>query len=183
MTAQIPDTVIWNTKTYELIGFEGYDDEIGLFNPETYGLSPQMMHTACYRGFYCAYKIVEDALYLDTLCVNDGRGHYPKIHGIEATPGRYDAFEYAGLQIHIPYTGLLRIGTDFKRDHYVHMGFQKPSAYGTVWDLELLHGKVVGMKDISEEVKKIEGKYHDEYRTRDIIDGIHVSFKRDLELR
>ena len=45
---------------------------------------------------------MEDALYLDTLCVNDGRGHYPKIHGIEATPGRYDAFEYAGLQIHIP---------------------------------------------------------------------------------
>lgn len=183
MTSQIPDTIIWKTKEYDILGFENTDDETGLFDPKMYGLSPCMMHTACYRGFYCTYAIVDNTLYLDTLCVNDKNGHYPPIHGVDAVPRQYDGFVYEGLHINIPYTGVLRIGTDFRPEHYVHMGFQKPSAYGKVWDMECLHGRVVGMKDISEDVQRIEGKYHDEYWHRDIIEQIHDPFKRDLELR
>ncbi|HPP78917.1 MAG TPA: hypothetical protein PLA23_11925, partial [Methanospirillum sp.] len=177
MTSQIPDSIIWKTNKYEILGFENADDETGLFDPKKYGLTPSMMHTACYRGFYCTYIIEEDMLYLNTLCVNDKYGHYPPIHGIDAAPGRYDAFEYTGLHIHIPYTGVLRIGTDFKPEHYIHMGFQKPSAYGTVWDMRCVFGKVVEMKNISEDVQRIEGKYHDEYMHLDFVTKINDSFK------
>ena len=88
MASQIPDRIIWKTNAYEILGFENADDETGLFDPKMYGLSPCMMHTACYRGFYCTYAIVDDTLYLDSLCVNDENGHYPPIHGIDAVPVR-----------------------------------------------------------------------------------------------
>lgn len=183
MTSQIPDILIWKRKKFELLGYQREDEGYELFNPEKLGMSPQMMHTACYRGFYCGFRIVKNFLYLDTLCVYDGNGYYPAINGVEVTPGGRNASEYANINLLIPYTGLMRIGADFHEEHYIHMGFQKPSAYGIVWDLEFSEGKLIDMKDISEEVKKIEGQYHDTYHNHDIIERIDDSFKRDMELR
>ena len=183
MTGQIPDTVIWKKKKYDLLGYEGEENDVELFDPKIFGLSPQVMHTACYRGFYCTYKIVRNVLYLDILCVNDGHDTYPTINGIDVSPGRYDAYEYLHLNLPIQYSGLLRIGADFHSEKYIHMGFQKPSAYGIVWDLELSDGKIVGKKDISEKVKDIEGQYHDNYFQHELIDSINDAFKRDMNLR
>ncbi len=55
MTAQIPDCIIWKKKQYKILGFDGDEEESLLFNPVEYGFSPMVMHTACYRGYYCTY--------------------------------------------------------------------------------------------------------------------------------
>ncbi len=183
MTAQIPDMIIWKEEKYEILGYEGGEKGIELFNPKKFGLSPQFIHTACGRGFYCTYKIVSDVLYLDTLCVKDEHGNYPTINGIDASPGEDFAYEYRHINLPIQYSGLIRIGTDFLREYYVHMGFQKPSAYGIVWDIEFSEGKIIDTKDISEKVKEIRGEYHDGYHKRALIDGIYDAFKRDMVLR
>ena len=183
MTAQISDSIIWKRKRYELLGYDGDEENSTLFHPEKYGLSPKMMHTTCYRGYYCTYKIIRNSLFLDTLCVNDGSNNYPDINGITVNQDGTESPEYANIKLFIPFTGVLRIGADFKWEHYVHMGFQKPSAFGIVWDLKFGDGKISEIVDISEEVEKIEGQYQKEYFNRDIIDRIGDSFKRDLLLR
>lgn len=53
MTAQIPDTFIFNGEEYSLIGMKGGD----LISPEQFGMLPGMLHTACYRGFYATYEL------------------------------------------------------------------------------------------------------------------------------
>lgn len=180
MTGQIPDTIIWKRKEYDLLGYEGEEEE--LFTPEQFGMNPKSINTACWRGFNCEYKIVRNFLYLDTVSITDENDYYPPINGVKATVSPCEGY-YSDLSYPVKYTGTLRIGKDFHLEHYVHMGFQKPSAYGVVWDLTLNEGKVTEKKDISEEVKKIEGQYHNEYPDRDIIDRIDDSFKRDLQLK
>lgn len=182
MTAQIEDIIIWKRKKYDLLGYEGEVEELEIFTPRQFGMNPQSLHTACYRGFYCGYKIVRNFLYLDSLCVKDRHDHYPLINEVEATIEEGTGY-YSELNYPIKYTGILRIGKDFHNEHYIHMGFQKPSAYGVVWDLKLTDGKITGRKDISDEVKKIEGRYRSEYSSLDISERIDDPFRRDLELR
>ena len=50
---RLPDTFCFKSNAHELIGLEG----TGLFLPEAVGMVPEMLHTACYRGFICTYKI------------------------------------------------------------------------------------------------------------------------------
>lgn len=183
MTAQIPDTVICKRKKFDLLGYEGEDDDEKLFDPSDYGFSPQALHTACWRGYFCGYKISGKLLYLDTLCINDGNDYYPSINGVEVSSEESGGPNYSNINLLIPYTGLMRIGADFHWEHYVHMGFQKPSAYGIVWDIEFSEGKIIDTKDISEKVKEIRGEYHDGYNKRELIDGIYDAFKRDMVLR
>ncbi len=117
------------------------------------------------------------------MCINDGHNRYPLINGIDAGPDNNDGRVYERIDLPILYTGVLRIGADFKSEYYIHMGFQKPSAHGIVWDLTFMDGKTTDMEDISAQVSEIEGRYHTEYRNRDVIDQIDDPFKRDLQLR
>jgi len=50
MTAQIQDCVVYQDEGYAIIGIKGED----LLEPADYGMTPTIMHTACYRGYYCA---------------------------------------------------------------------------------------------------------------------------------
>ncbi|HQO09768.1 MAG TPA: hypothetical protein PLK90_07970 [Clostridiales bacterium] len=54
MTSKVTDRVKYKGKNYELIGSSR--GEL-LFNIFKYGLNPAMMHTGCYRGFYCGYEL------------------------------------------------------------------------------------------------------------------------------
>jgi hypothetical protein len=183
MTGQIHDSVVWKKKRYALLGFDGEEDELPLFNPKDLGFNPIWVRTSCWRGYYCTYKIVRYGFFLDQLCINDGQENYPPVNGVEAGSSNDYGRVYKKILLPIPFTGVLRIGADFKSEYYVHMGFQKPSAFGIVWDLIFRDGKMTDTKDISVEVNEIEGNYHDEYRGRDLIDRIDDSFKRDLQLR
>jgi hypothetical protein len=60
MTAQISDRFRFKGDAYSLIGLNGGD----LASREQFGMEAEMIHTACYRGFYATYVFTEEALYL-----------------------------------------------------------------------------------------------------------------------
>ena len=203
MTAQISDEVLWDGKSYSLIGTSGAE----LFNPEDFGMVPVMLHTACYRGFYATYTISEGFLYLQNLTIKDQNDHYPDIggvtpihradepveekittcvktgivlHSFDYQPG---VTEYRKLSYKVPFTGEIRIAKDFIQKEYVHMGFQKASAFKTVLDIKLDAGTVVEIQDRSDEAKNIRGSFKKRSKEEQ---GEHIileAFNTDMELK
>ena len=142
MTAQITDTFLFKGDEYSLIGMSGGDPA----SPEQFGMQPEMIHTACYRGFYATYELTEEALYLREFVLREKNENYLPIEGIEPTDENYTAI-YHDLNVLIPFTGKIRLAKDFIEELYIHMGFQKPTAFKTVLEITLKDGKVVEVKD------------------------------------
>ena len=60
MTGQVSDQLIYQGRTFNIAGVDG----MGLFDPKQQGFSPKWGSTACYRGYCCAYQVIEEILYL-----------------------------------------------------------------------------------------------------------------------
>lgn len=78
MTAQFADTLKYEGETYAIIAQKGE----GLFSPSEHGFRPTMMHTACYRGFYCDFEIHDDTLLLTHLVIRQKDNKYQPFGGI-----------------------------------------------------------------------------------------------------
>jgi hypothetical protein len=144
MTAQISDTVLHQGQRYDLLGNS-------LCDPRKWGMEPVMLSTACWRGYLCAYAIVEGRLLLQELAIRVADGHYlpvngvlPEIEGLRAA--------YRGLGLALPYTGELLLGADSLPEWYEHMGYTMPHRYATVIGLILDDGRLVAVRDRSEEM-------------------------------
>lgn len=175
MTAQITDHVIYQNTPYQLIGVKGS----WLPNPGDYGLTPTMISTACYRGYYCDYTVRESRLLLTHLVIRVLEDDPPPIEGVApiigvrrklgdkefppppmrgmyesfATDGHYinyDGAIYADLKVKTHFTGGLLIAGDFINSMYVHMGFQKPTSFKTVLELVFEDGELTSARDHSE---------------------------------
>lgn len=59
------------------------------FDPRDYGLEPQFVATACYRGYWCDYSIEDDMLVLKNLYIYNGEGDYPVFQGKEVLPQQF----------------------------------------------------------------------------------------------
>jgi len=162
MTAQISDTFIFRNEKYQLIGKMGGE----LFYPFNYDMIPEMLHTACYQGFYSTYEIKKDQLYLQQLTIREKNGNYPSINGIEPEKEKFLA-NYNNLNKKISFNGKLRIANGFIEDLYIHMGFQKASAYKIIFDLTLTEGKIIHVLDRSEEIEKKRGAFKKEYESNE----------------
>ena len=176
MTAQYSDTIIFEDKKYALIGKKGPD----LFNPEKFGIKATMMSTACYRGFYATYVLTRVNLLLDELTIM-GTGDYPLLAGIKAKNEDDEAI-YRKLNMVVPFSGLIRIARGFIEEYYIHMGFQKATAYKTVFDITLENGQVVELKDRSLECEEKRGAFKKKYTTSNISDRIDMAFSLDPNL-
>jgi hypothetical protein len=66
MTEQIKDQVVYKKKTRCLSACTGK----GLFNPSKHGIKPEIMSTACHRGFHCQYEIIHSKLLLTQFYIN-----------------------------------------------------------------------------------------------------------------
>jgi len=159
MTAQISDTFIFKGEQYSLIGMEGGD----LISPEHFGMHPEMLHTACYRGFYATYELTEKELYLRELTLCEKDGNYLPINGVLPEKENHQA-SYHNLSILLPFTGRIRLAKDFIQDLYTHMGFQKPTAFRTVYDITLENSRVIELKDRSRDMEKKRGAFRRYYR-------------------
>lgn len=177
MTAQISDTFLFKGEEYELIGVAGGD----LISPEQYGMRPMMMHTACYRGFYATYELTDDGLYLRELTLREENGEYKPIDGVLPDKEEHQA-SYHNLNVRTSFSGKLRLAKDFIRELYVHMGFQKPSAFRTVLDVTLKEGKVIELRDRSKEMEEIRGSFKRRYEGGDMIQSIDDAFSLDMDL-
>lgn len=152
MTAQISDTFIYKGEQYSLIGMEGGE----LISPRHFGMRPEMLHTACYRGFYATYELTETGLYLRELTLREKDGNYLPINGV--LPEKEDQqASYYNLNTIVPFTGRIRLSKDFIQELYIHMGYQKPTAFRTVYDITLDNGRVFELKDRSRDMERKRG--------------------------
>jgi hypothetical protein len=177
VTAQIPDTYIYKQKQYDLVGITGGQ----LFSPEDFGMTPEMIHTACYRGFYATYEIKEDSIFLKEVTMRERDGNYEPINKVMPKQGE-DGFVYQNINLLIPFTGKLRLAREFIQELYIHMGFQKPTAYKTVIDMSFEKGRLVEEKDRSEEAEAKRGAFKEHYKKSNIFTRIDEAFSLDMEL-
>lgn len=181
MTSQIPDTFIYNGEEYKLIALDGE----GLITPQDYGMNPKMLHTACYRGFYSTYDTTNDGLFLTEMVIGKVEEGYKSIQGIMPTLPNKDNRHYPtykGLRLLTTFTGKIRLGKDFIQELYVHMGYQKASAYETLLEFTFEAGKLVSMQDISASNAKKRGNFKKKFETGDIVQNIDESFSLNIEI-
>jgi hypothetical protein len=149
MTAQIPDTLIYNGDRYRIIGLKG----AGLPTPADFEMETFMMSTACYRGYYAQYSIQEDQLVLSEITLRAREGNYKPIQGIEPETAEYGtAGCYSNLHVPVHFSGGLLLGKDFIDAMYVHMGFQKPTSFEVVIELLVEDGHISRIIDHSEKI-------------------------------
>jgi hypothetical protein len=148
MTAQISDTFIFRGEAYSLIGIEGGE----LISPEHFGMRPEMLHTAC----YATYELTETGLYLRELTLCEKDGNYLPINGVLPEKENYQA-SYYNLSVLVSFTGRIRLAKDFIKESYIHMGYQRPTAFNTVYDITFHNGRVVELKDRSQDMKRQRG--------------------------
>ncbi len=170
--------MFWGGK-YSLIGMTAGR----LATPEQFGMVPAMLHTACYRGFYATYELTGHALYLRELTLRAENGFYLPIG--ETLPDenteRFQA-HYSGLKVLVPFTGKIRLAKGFIRDLYIHMGYQKPTAFETVLDITLKTGEIMEIKDRSQEMEEMRGAFKRYYESGDMFRTIEDAFSLDMDL-
>lgn len=88
MTMQILDTLSYEGEEYEMIDWSA---PLG-FDPGDYGLHPRGLSTANHRGFCGEWEVVDGALTLMRLIVNDCLDNYPPVNGREAVLGTASPF-------------------------------------------------------------------------------------------
>ncbi|MBN1338864.1 MAG: hypothetical protein JXA03_06035 [Bacteroidales bacterium] len=177
MTGQHSDTFLHKGEVFSLIGYEG----CGLVHPRRYGMVPEMIHTACYRGYYATYEITESALLLRKLTLREKDGNYCAIGGVDPEIEDHQAI-YSGLNEVVNYSGKLRLAKGLIGELYVHMGFQKATAYKTVLDITFRRGKVIEIKDRSEEMKKNRGEFKKHYDSGDIAQTTFEAFDLGMDI-
>lgn len=152
-----------------------------LVTPQDYGMEPIPISTACWRGFYSTYVIKDELIFLETMTTSIKDGNYQPINKISPRLVNHK-YEYRNVNLRVPFTGKLRIAKDFIWDHYVHMGFQKASAFKVVLDLSFKDGKLQNINDISAEAEKRRGEFKQRYGAGNIPQGIDEAFSLDLDL-
>ncbi|MEC4814524.1 MAG: hypothetical protein SAK29_14795 [Scytonema sp. PMC 1069.18] len=181
MTAQIPDTFLYQGEEYSLVALEGER----LITPQDYQMQPAMLHTACYRGFYSTYEITDDGLFLTEMVIGEVKEGYKPIQGILPTLPQEDCYgypTYKGLRLLAPFSGKIRLAKDFIKELYVHIGYQKATAYKTLLEFTFEAGKLVTMQDISAENAKKRGAFKKRFETGNLIQSIEESFSLDFEI-
>lgn len=148
---QIHDKLLFEGLEYDLVSQDGE----GLFEPLAFGMFPQMIHTACWRGYYCIYTIEQSDLLLSRLTIRTHDGKYPPINRISPSDDGYGVMRYDNLRLPMQFHGKLLLGAEFIPKRYVHMGFQAAQSYKKVLELTFLAGKLVNAQDRSEEFAKL----------------------------
>lgn len=152
MTAQISDEIIYQGHSFSLIGIE----KEWPFDPKKHGFKPIMISTACWRGYYSKYAIVNADLLLSefTTGLEDDPPIWREIRA-KKVDRVGEAWIYKNVNLDLNYSGGIIIARNFIREFYVHMGFQRPHCYEIVYGLMFEKGKLVKVNGFNEEVKSI----------------------------
>jgi len=180
MTAQISDTFIYKGEDYSMIGSTAGK----LVTPEDFGMKADMLHTACYAGYYSTFELTDEELILKKMTINVVGGDALPIDGImpEGEGSEGGPRQYKGLKYKVGFTGRIRLAKDFIDDYYIHMGYQKPTAFKTVYDITLENGRVVKMKDRSDDMEKKRGEFKKYYESGNLAKTIEDAFSLDMEI-
>lgn len=167
MTAQIGDIYKYQNTQYTIVALTS----AAAFHPADFGLEPHASSTACYRGYWCEYNITNDKLLLKDLYLFNSDGKYPPLNGTEVSPPEFEEYEcyrgnskkpekvtmpahmghrvYRDVNIAIPYTGKILLGSGFIDEYYIHMGFQRGWAYEKLIEFVFEEGILLECNDLS----------------------------------
>jgi hypothetical protein len=166
MTGQVSDGFIYKSQIFCIAGVDG----VTLFEPTQHGFSPQWGTTACWRGYCCTYKVIEETLYLkefiialslkEKLAVKHGRarsflGVFPYLGD---TPVGHPSAIYNELNHLVEFTGSLLVAKNFINSLYIHLGFQAAYKYEEVHELIFDSGYLMQSINRSEEMAEIRQK-------------------------
>lgn len=178
MTAQISDTALYCGDDYSIIGLIAPEP----VTPLDFGMTPTKLSTGCYRGYYCTYVIEDSQLYLAKMTLRERNGRYLAIGGVDPIQNELrNCANYEGLRVFVSYTGALRLARGFIRSLYIHMGYQKASAFETVLDFDFKDGRVTGLRDRSAEAAQKRGAFKEHF-DQNVTRGINESFDLDMEI-
>ncbi|MCG8016209.1 MAG: hypothetical protein JAY97_08340 [Candidatus Thiodiazotropha sp. 'RUGA'] len=169
MTAQASDIFIYKDDHFNLVAYSNGEP----FDPTSYGYSPVMASTACWRGYLCEYKIENGELLLDKLYINHQESDLPvlqkkqppNLNGSVASVTKNKSFIgrwlFEDINMPLAYTGGLVVAQGFIRSLYVHMGFHPAWKYEEVHELVFESGHLISESDLSSRMvdvrKKAEG--------------------------
>lgn len=138
MTAQIEDQIVLEGVPHHL-----KTDLSAFIRPENWGMTPRMLHTACWRGYHAVLAVEEGVLLLQELTLRIAEGAFAEINGKLPATTRGSEATYTALGLRLRYTGQVTAAKDFDRRQYRHMGFHPASAYGTVVEMAFEEGVLV----------------------------------------
>lgn len=142
MTIQISNRYRFRGDEYSVEDSKGK----GYFSPETLGLNPVMISTACRRGYHAAFGITEHALVLTDLTVRDQDEKYPVLDGFRPKLDHGTA-TYRGLHLVVPFTGTLRI---VKCAMEFNALGDRPLDHSLHWVIQFESGQVVAIRDFNQ---------------------------------
>ena len=151
MTSQISDILHWNGEDYAIAAVEN----LWSFDPEEYGLKPQMLSTACWRGFHCTYEVRDQDLLLRAMVIGLHNHDAPVFQGRRGVKDVVGSWHFEDLLLPILYSGGVLVGRDFQDEFYVHMGFHRPHCYGRLYELCFEKGLLVRSKDLSDKMAEL----------------------------
>ncbi|QDU74284.1 hypothetical protein Pan97_12910 [Bremerella volcania] len=162
MTAQIDDYFLYADKSYSVAGIS----EGSLFDPAILDIQPMGTCSACWRGYFVEYGLVDRHLAVVNLHASfyeEGEGYRrlqgPEINGIVPTDmqDEHDWFNnhYEKINFHLEYSGGLLLADGFIEELYVHMGFHPAWKYLQVRELVFENGILIGDYDRSEKMAEI----------------------------
>lgn len=157
MTVQISDRICFDGEEFSIIGVKG-----DFFTPRQFGMEPEKIHTACYRGFFATYELTDEFLLLRKLTIKEKQGNYQAISGVEPQIGEHVAI-YSGLAEVVFFKGQLTLAKDFISEYSTHtIGYQPPRAFKTVLEITFEDGRVIEIKDRSKEMNQKRGSFLDQ---------------------
>jgi hypothetical protein len=180
MTAQINDTFLFHGETFNVAAIKGER----LLRPQDFGMTPIMLHTACWRGYYCTYVLDQGELYLAEMTMREKDENYLPVGGVDHKMINKQAV-YNGLRVRMPFTGRMLLGKDFIREMYVHMGFQRPIGYQTVFEVGLKDGIILFEADRSLQIAEMRSRFLKDLKSpnaeKELTDWIQHTFSRELD--
>src|SRR5262245_7836915 len=113
MTAQINDTFFYRGEEYNIAAIQGQR----LLKPQDFGMEPEALHTACWRGYYCEYKLEGGEFFLAQMTMLEKDNNYVPIQDISPEIKDHEA-TYKGLRVKVPFTGRMLLAKDFIDEMY-----------------------------------------------------------------
>jgi hypothetical protein len=156
------DIVAVADKEYRLAGKKG----VGLFDPRQFGIQPETVSTACYRGYWCHYSCRNDELVLVELSV-DARSPLPPLAGIE--PRTHEVLkvshEYRPLELRVLFSGglVLVANLAFRGDANVT---PSPPAHLDVVEARFDNGRLLTIRDCSAAMAAVRDRLRSFEETR-----------------
>ena len=171
------DTLKYENEEYIIAGIKGGE----LFHPDFIGINPYSRCTACWRGFTLYYEVINEILVLQGILLNTKDDPTP-INDRQPTNAEEYFFDYLyeDLDYKSDFSGKLLITKDFIQELYIHMGFQAPTSYKKVIELEIKVGRVVLTEDLSEKMEYLRNhEIEEEEEPENIQKWIEEKFSRD----